>query len=185
MDDGIATLLRWVNILFGEDEPACDLAQTYVRFSNWMAQLIGSSHRISAKRYDPQASNFIDAAIAMPLSPAVLDRNIIDVGEVRGIADGHLGMKVVKSGRTTETTRGQITLVNATVDVSYGPNKIARFTDQLISGYMSAGGDSGSLLATDTKEPKAVGLLFAGSNTTTVYNRIEHVLSALNISIQG
>lgn len=183
VSDKIATLLRYAPIYFGEDEPTCDLAEAYVRFGNWISSLAGASHKVSAKKYNPQAVNLVDAAIAMPLTQDLLDDHIIDIGQVFGVADGYLGMKVVKSGRTTGTTRGSITLINATVDVNYGPNKLARFTDQFISGPMSAGGDSGSLLVTDTNEPHAVGLLFAGSNATTIYNPIKYVLSFLDITI--
>ena len=45
---------------------------------------------------------------------------------------------------------------------------------------MSQGGDSGSAVLDD--DDRLVGLLFAGSDSTTVINRIEHVFSALGIS---
>lgn len=182
-DDKIGTLLRFAPISFGEDEPTCDLAETYVRFSNWIAGVIGSSHRITAKRYDPQATNYVDCALAMPISQDVVTEEIIDLGVPSGTVEGYLGMKVAKSGRTTKTTKGAITYVNATIQVGYGAGKIATFHDQYLSGYMSQGGDSGSLLVTDEDNPKAVGLLFAGSDSTTVYNPIKHVISALNIII--
>lgn len=183
INDKIATLIRFIPIDFGEDEPTCNLAETYTRFGNWLAGIIGSQHRVSAKKYNPQAVNLVDAATAIPVSPDVIDGSIIDVGIVSGVEDGSLGMKVKKSGRTTEATTGLIELVNATIQVDYGDGKVATFRDQYVSGFMSKGGDSGSLLVTNNKEPKAVGLLFAGSNTTTVYNPIKHVISALNITI--
>ena len=40
----------------------------------------------------------------------------------------------------------------------------ARFSDQLMAGAMSQGGDSGSAVLDDRK--RLVGLLFAGSDTT-------------------
>jgi hypothetical protein len=46
---------------------------------------------------------------------------------------------------------------------------------------MSQGGDSGSAVLDD--ERRLVGLLFAGSETTTVVNRIEHVFSALGVTL--
>ncbi len=91
-------------------------------------------------------------------------------------------MAVRKSGRTTELTDGEITVLNATVDVSYGVGRTARFEDQVVSGPMSQGGDSGSLLvAGDSLE--AVGLLFAGSDQTTIYNPIQAVLDCLEVMI--
>jgi hypothetical protein len=47
---------------------------------------------------------------------------------------------------------------------------------------MSQGGDSGSLVQEETSE-KAVGLLFAGSPSTTIINPINMVLQALGVAI--
>ena len=56
-----------------------------------------------------------------------------------------------------------------------------RFSDQLMAGAMSQGGDSGSAVLTEDNQ--LVGLLFAGSETTTIINRIEHVFAALGVSL--
>jgi len=90
-------------------------------------------------------------------------------------------MRVVKSGRTTGFTTGVIEQVDVTVDVGYGAGRVARFTDQVMAGAMSQGGDSGSAVLDE--EHRIVGLLFAGSENTTVINRIEHVLAALEIEL--
>ena len=58
---------------------------------------------------------------------------------------------------------------------------MAVFTDQLLAGAMSQGGDSGSAVLDDNN--RLTGLLFAGSDTTTIINRIENVFSALGISL--
>ena len=71
--------------------------------------------------------------------------------------------------------------VDVSVNVQYGEGKIALFTDQLMAGAMSQGGDSGSAVLDDTN--RLVGLLFAGSDTTTVINRIENVFSLLGVSV--
>lgn len=55
------------------------------------------------------------------------------------------------------------------------------FTDQILAGPMSMPGDSGSLIL--TSDNYAVGLLFAGSEQATLFNRINHVLDKLNIDI--
>ncbi|MHA2086000.1 MAG: hypothetical protein ACXABD_19825, partial [Candidatus Thorarchaeota archaeon] len=86
------------------------------------------------------------------------------------------------SGRTTEYTEGRVTLIDAIVDVDYGGGKQARFERQIISGPMSQGGDSGSLLVSKANKT-AVGLLFAGSNQVTIYNPIDEVLHGLLIEI--
>ena len=90
-------------------------------------------------------------------------------------------MSVKKNGRTTEFTTGEILQVDLTVDVDYREAGVARFTDQLLAGPMSAGGDSGSAVLNDDDE--IVGLLFAGSDTTTIINPIQAVFSALGVTL--
>jgi hypothetical protein len=90
-------------------------------------------------------------------------------------------MPVRKSGRSTGLTTGQITVIDTTVNVSYG-EKSAQFEGQIVTGPMSAPGDSGSLLvAGDSLH--AVGLLFAGSDQSTVFNPIQDVLDGLDVII--
>ena len=76
--------------------------------------------------------------------------------------------------------RLEIQQIDVTADVDYGSGRTARFTDQLLAGPMSQGGDSGSAVLDDGN--RLVGLLFAGSDSTTIINHIEHVFAALNIS---
>jgi hypothetical protein len=99
-----------------------------------------------------------------------------------------IGVDVMKYGRTTEFTDGTITSVNATVTVCYAGfifcTKSATFTNQLIVGQsgFSGGGDSGSGIVTvNGKNP--VGLLFAGSSSQTILNRIDLVLNRFNVTV--
>jgi len=94
---------------------------------------------------------------------------------------------VQKRGRTTHLTTGTITGVNAIVQVNYGKGKKALFVKQLIvePGTFSAGGDSGSLVVTDDADAKPVGLLFAGSDSSTIVNRIDLVFSELASNVVG
>lgn len=96
-----------------------------------------------------------------------------------------IGLAVQKYGRTTGLSNGNVTYLNATVDVSYGLGKVARFVKQIIiePGSFSAGGDSGSLIVTDDGNCYPIGLLFAGSDTMTIANPIDAVLSRFNVSI--
>lgn len=152
--------------------------------------------------------NYIDAAIA--LSSDLLLDNMTPV-DGYGLPkstpiDEVIGMKVMKYGRTTGWTKGQIDSINASVRVSYDQG-IAIFRGQIIirPGKFSAGGDSGSLIvvndvtvvgkgknatvnATVIEGPdhrKPVGLLFAGSNVVTIANRIQDVLDRFGVAIDG
>jgi len=59
--------------------------------------------------------------------------------------------------------------------------------DQLIisPGTFSGGGDSGSLIVTDDANLNPVGLLFAGSSSVTIGNRIDLVLQRFGVVIDG
>ncbi|MGL5821432.1 MAG: hypothetical protein ACRCYE_07350, partial [Sarcina sp.] len=123
--------------------------------------------------------NFVDAAIAKISDVSLVRKQVALSGPVSGVATATLNLDVKKVGRTTELTTGQITGLNATVEVGYGSGRTALFKNQIITTAMSTFGDSGSLLA-DTKN-NAVGLLFAGSSTTSIHNPILDVLQALNV----
>jgi PKD repeat protein len=102
------------------------------------------------------------------------------------------GMSVQKFGRTTGHQIGQVEEVNVTVSVCYvtrGPfmcAQAATFVDQftITPGAFSAGGDSGSLIVTNSTGKNPLGLLFAGSDTRTIANPIEPVLSRFGVGIE-
>lgn len=126
-------------------------------------------------------TNTVDAAIARPLDGIPVDTTIIDVETPpSGIALPELRKRVIKSGRTTGLTRAQIIQIGVTVDVEYG-DRVARFTDQIMTTTLSDRGDSGSLVM-DYKR-RAIGLLFSGSPTVSVVNPIHAVLDALNVQL--
>lgn len=95
-----------------------------------------------------------------------------------------LNLPVIKSGRTTGTTTGTITSLNTSVSISYqkgcnsGKKFTVSFTNQIVTGAMSAGGDSGSVLYSNDGTLNPVGLLFAGSSATTIFNPIQSVVNA-------
>lgn len=99
-----------------------------------------------------------------------------------------VGTAVQKYGRTTQLTKGTITGTNAILNVGYSSGT-ARFVDQIIvqsTKPFLKSGDSGSLLVTDP-DRNPVGLLFAGnrSGKLAVANRIDLVLGAFGVSIDG
>jgi len=180
--DTIATLERFVRLKFAEEPSNCGVAQWVADAANFVARLLGSSSKLVVIREDPAAVNQVDAALARPVADSDLLNEILDIGEVSGIAEPTLGMGVRKSGRTTAFTTGQITVLEAIIDVNYGSGRTARFEGQIVSSPMSQGGDSGSLLvAGDSLQ--AVGLLFAGSNQATIFNPIGDVMAALSIEL--
>lgn len=129
--------------------------------------------------------NLVDAALA-----TVQDREYRH--EIYGIGDYTnppkidktiIGKTAIKSGRTTGITRGKIRSIHVTMKVrGWGE---ATFDEQIITDYMSEPGDSGSIGLIDEplpdKKRRAFGLLFAGNETLTAYNRADIVMSKLSI----
>lgn len=126
--------------------------------------------------------NYVDAALIKCNSIHDYSSTIYEIGIPRGIKQPEVGMRVKKSGRTTGLTFAQITDTKAIIKVSYG-SFTATFYNQIViqgSGF-SAGGDSGSLVLTE--DNYAVGLLFAGSTSTTIANNIFNVLKVFDAEL--
>lgn len=181
--DQIAVLDRFVPIhMFGRVPPCLASRSVERAMNNWL-RLTGTPARVEiATRPLFGRANIVDVALARPLNPRLVEPGILGLGYVRGTTDPRLGMAVKKSGRTTAVTEGEITVVDATVMVVYAGNTTATFKDQFLTGPMADGGDSGSLLVDG--EMRAVGLLFAGSDKSTIYNRITNVLEALDVNLE-
>lgn len=166
--DQIGTLEQFIPIGFeagGTPPPGCSL----------LGRLFAPSPTVN----EP-GNNTVDCAIARPLSTDLVDPDILNIGTPTGVGTASLATPVQKSGRTTGYTTDQITQIDVTASVDYG-GKIAIFRNQLVAGPMSQGGDSGSAVLDMNK--KVVGLLFAGSNSTTVMNPIQFVLDALQVQL--
>jgi len=122
---------------------------------------------------------------------------ILEVGTLSATTiAASVGQLVKKSGRTTGLTRSKVSGLNATISVTYenecagGTAFTKTFTGQILvtntRSKFLAGGDSGSLMVQDvTTNPKAVGLLFAGSTSIAVANPINSVLSFLGATMVG
>lgn len=96
-----------------------------------------------------------------------------------------VGLAVAKSGRTTGLTCSTVLATNLSTSVQYSTNCDGTgtifnvtYTNQVdvAGGDFSGGGDSGSLIVTQSNATP-VALLFAGSNTDTVGNPISDVLN--------
>lgn len=136
----------------------------------------------------------VDCAIAQVRSGMVrTDGAILEIGTISAqTVAAYVGQPVKKSGRTTGLTRSSVSGINASVNVGYetecaGTQYTKLFTGQIIIGRRFLGsGDSGSLMVEDVAtNPRAVGLLYAGSSTTAVANPIGPVLQKLGVTMVG
>jgi hypothetical protein len=180
--DTIARLERFCPIQYNVEPSTCGVAESIANLGNALARMFGSNHRLEVIRANAAATNNVDAAVARPLDERDILDEILEIGVVSGAVPATLGMQVRKSGRTTGLTSGEISVVDATVSVSYGPERAATFENQIVAGPMSQGGDSGSLVVSGA-ELKAVGLLFAGSEQSTIINPIQLVLDCLGVDL--
>jgi hypothetical protein len=178
-DDRIATLADYVPLDFGAAEAECPVAQWSALLLNYVAGALGSGHQLRAVK-QTAGVNRVDAALARPISPGLVRKDILHVGAPAGVGTATLATPVQKVGRTTGHTRGTITQVDATLRIDYdGPS--ALFTGQLVASPMSQRGDSGSAVL--DLDGNVVGLLFAGSDAATVINPINEVFSALDVEL--
>ena len=178
--DQIAKLSDFIPIRFEDESGGCFIAKALTGIFNFFARLTGSGTRLY-KMNTGSKGNLVDCAVAEPFNEGDVMNEILKIGGITGASEGMLEMKVKKSGRTTGHTEGMIEQVDATVRVNFGAGRTALFTDQLIAGAMSQGGDSGSVVLTEDNE--VVGLLFAGSTNTTVINRIQNVFGELDLTL--
>jgi hypothetical protein len=140
----------------------------------------------------------VDASIAQ-IEPGMVrtDGAILEIGPISATTVGpSINQAVKKSGRTTGLSRSKISGLNATVSVAYdnecagGATFTKIFTGQIIinnrGSKFLAGGDSGSLMVEDVDpNPRAVGLLFAGSSTLAVANPIDEILDFFGATMVG
>jgi hypothetical protein len=179
-EDYIATLKDFVPIEIGGLESFCPIGNFIKNLCNCLAKLTGSKTRFTAIRLQSDNENLVDCAIAKPLELKLVTPEIMEIGLITDVISAQLGMKIKKSGRTTGLTHGTVEQTDVTVNVQYGEGKIAVFKDQLMAGTMCAGGDSGSVVLTEDNQ--LLGLLFAGSENSTIINRIENVFELLHLT---
>ena len=100
----------------------------------------------------------------------------------KGTTKPKRGMKIIKTGRTTDTTTGEVRDVNFRTSIDYDGVGPVGFLDQVLCTRYTAGGDSGSLVI-EEQSGKAVGLHFAGSAEGSVFSPIDVVLAALKVKL--
>src|SRR5437667_4553505 len=142
-DDHIADLEDFVPIIFLDAPSESRFARGLIAALNAGCRLIRSATRYPTVNLQA-GDHRLDAASDNPLGPTLVKSEILDIGTIAGLGRGALGVAIKKSGRTTGLTTAQITQVDVSVNVDYCGGRVAQFTDQLLAGPMSQGGDSGS-----------------------------------------
>lgn len=133
--------------------------------------------------FDTTGNNEVDAAVVSPLNPDDLEDTILEIGKVTKIGEPAIGDTVLKSGRSSGLNSSRVVDVNATIKVDFSRYNNVVFRNQVvITPSMALGGDSGSIVVRES-DNKAVGLLFAGSETITLANRMTLVAQALAIDL--
>lgn len=130
--------------------------------------------------------NLVDAAIAAVRKREEVTSRVNLIGVPKGFSTVvRRGMKVKKCGRTTDLTIGEIKDVDYRLPMFYkdgnGGSGRVGLRDQVLCTRFTAGGDSGSAIF--NMSGKIVGLHFAGSPSTSIFNRIGNVLDALDLEI--
>ena len=133
--------------------------------------------------------NLVDAALARLTKRSWFSRSPVTGGTLPGltkIREAGAGDVCEKVGRTTGRTRLTVFDESFTGQVNMGDLGAVEFEDQILftgtdGGSGIAGGDSGSLVyIQDGDEAYNVGLIFAGSTTVALANKMRHVVGAFS-----
>lgn len=148
---------------------------------NLVAKLSGFKKFVPGTAY----VNRVDCAIAKPTPARLADlvSEIKGLGFPKGTIKPVRGMKIVKVGRTTGKTAGEVRDVHFRFTLDYeGDVGEVGFIDQVLCSRYTNDGDSGSLVI-DKATGRAVGLHFAGANGGSVFSPIDDVLKALGVKL--
>lgn len=176
--DKIAELLRYVPLLRMTKEADCPVAARAARLGSRLVHMVRPDYDLRfVKHY--RGSNIIDAAVARPASPDVVTPDILEIGLPQGTAVAEVGRQVIKSGRSSGVTKGEVTATDVSLQVELNDSETGMFSDQVVAEMVSKGGDSGSLVLDERN--RAVGLLFAGSEKYTIFNHLHNVFEKLGV----
>ena len=173
-DDVIAYLERFIPI-YNQRANNCPFIAGVEKVVGGLGSVLNLPYRVKPIILE----NKVDCAVAKPKSEDIITDEILGIGLVTDIAQAQPGMKVKKSGRTSGITTAKVKAINATINVQLSEDDSALFTDQIITEPFSQPGDSGALVV--NRRNQAVGLLFAGSQKSSVCNNIKNVTKALDI----
>lgn len=179
-DGIIGHLERFVPLQREFVAPQCRIAKLFQNVLNRCVSFFRPEYQVRVLRQSERL-NLVDCAVAKPVDPSMISPDILEVGAPVGIKEPKVGMPVKKSGRSSGLTYSIVLATDVTIKVSLNNVEYGVFTEQILAGPMSRPGDSGSLILTE--DNYAVGLLFAGSESVTMFNRLENVFAALNVEL--
>jgi hypothetical protein len=147
--------------------------------------LLGALEDFVPFDFSPGYPNRVDAAIAKVNDKTQVTSAIRIIGVPVGTSLVlSRGMQVQKCGRTTDYTIGIIRDINYRTTLNYkrvgGGTSPAGFQDQVLCTRYTDSGDSGSAVLNMQKE--LLGLHFAGSDSSSIFNKIGNVFTALKIA---
>lgn len=178
--DRIGTLYRYVPLYKTEAKSDCAVASAVARGGTALLNLFKRDYELRFYKLDSR-ENTVDCAVAKLDSADLVRASILEIGDIAGVAEATPGLKVIKSGRTTGLTSGVVKSVGTTLQVEMKDDEKVWFADQVVTDMASQPGDSGSLVLDQKRN--AVGLLFAGSDKLTIFNRISNVLERLGCEL--
>jgi len=136
----------------------------------------------------PLQENLVDAALALVDPQSALASFLPNVGKLASVNPiiPAVDMRVMKTGRTTFFTEGEIEDVSFRSPFAYDVGQCT-FTDQVVvkglnNQPFALDGDSGSVLV-DEATKQATALLFAVSDGMAFCNRLTSVLELLGVTI--
>lgn len=149
------------------------------KFNGWPDPVAGLPYCATLKKFVPihLKGNTQDSSIAT-INEKVIRDGLVDYlyptvnRKIAGWGNASVNQQVQKCGRTTGYTTGRVMALHASFSIGYDFGT-ARFDDCVVLSNMSAGGDSGSIIA--DMSMNAVALLFAGSSKVTIANPISIV----------
>lgn len=177
--DNIAELEDFIPISFEGGNGGCPIAKVARYVANTLSAISGSSQRLELVQATP---NRVDAAVAIPNGARAIDEyTVVEIGKIKGMKRATVGMKMVKSGRSSAITRGTVLAIDSIVQVNYGEHGIATMYEQIRTTHMLIGGDSGSAGFEDNNKEQEVAIGFAGSDSDSFFNHLYIVFEELGL----
>jgi len=176
--DKVAELERFIPLHRSTQQSDCPVAAGVAALTNRLLKIVKPAYELRFYKNLNQY-NVVDCAAARPVSPNLINDDIIEIGKVSGVGELRDGMTVRKSGRTSGLTSGDVSATGVTVKVDLSDEESGWFSDQVVADVLCKPGDSGSLVVDEKNN--VVGLLFAGSDTHCIINRIQNVMDLLDI----